>query len=360
MSSSKRRSGVSLLELMVTLPSATVLIGAMAMCITIMMRAKSQDDNLFRSTYDLSKAATQIASDLENAVAHVSSSSAHIEFVVPDRNGDGLPEQMRYEWGGTTSTNANKILWKYNQDPLAVLFDDVGAFELLTNTVTVPNVIPNHLVSDATVLGSINAFPNGVFREQIINANNSIGQYFLPTVTNAGAKWDLGTIRIMARAADANTDGILCVRVMRADITSKLPIVPILSEVRIAESRLGTSYQWLDIPSPISWQTQGTPLCITLSYGGGTGDVARGQFIENGSGMPASANMVTSSDGGVTWTSSGSTRGLRFYAFGLYQGYLGQTDRKFLSSVDLKLGSSRSAPQKIQTSVRLPAVPEYP
>ncbi len=357
MSLSQRRSGVTMLELMVTLPSATVLIGAMAMCITVMMRAKSQDDNLFRSTYDLSKAATQIATDLESAVAHVSSSTTHMEFVVPDRNGDGLPEQMRYEWGGATGANANKILWKYNQEPLAVFFDEVGSFELLTNTVTIPNAVPNHLLPDVTILGSINAFPSCVFREQVINASNSIGQYFVPAVTNAGAKWDLGTIRIMARAADANTDGFLVVRVMRADATSRLPLSPVLSEVRIAEWRLGTSYQWLDIPSPVNWQTQGTPLCITLSYGGGTGDVARVQFIENGTGMPASGNLVTSSDGGVNWTSPGSTRGLRFYAYGFYNS---SPLRTFLSSIELKLGSSRSLPQRIQTSVRLPATPEVP
>ncbi len=355
-----RRSGVTMLELMVTLPSATVLIGAMAMCITIMMRAKSQDDTLFRSTYELSNAATQIASDIESAVSHVSSSTTHMEFVVPDRNGDGLPEQMRYEWGGTTGANANKILWKYNQGPLSVLFDDVGAFELQASTVTVPIAVPNHLLPDVAVLGSINAFSSCVFREQVINANNSIGEYFVPAVTNAAAKWDLGTIRIMARAADANTDGILVVRVMRANATTRLPIAPVLSEVRIAEWRLGTSYQWLDIPSPVSWQTQGTPLCITLSYGGGTGDVGRVQFIENGTGMPSSANLVTSSNGGASWTSSGSARGLRFYAYGLFQGYTGQADRKFLSSIELKLGSSRCIAQKIQTSVRLPAVPEYP
>ena len=359
MNLSRRRAGVSLLELMVTLPTATILIGAMASCITIMMRAKSQDDTLFRSTYDLSNAATQIASDLESAVAHVSSSTTHIEFVVPDRNGDGLPEQMRYEWGGATGANANKILWKYNREPLAVLFDDVGSFDLQTSTVTVPNSVPNHLLPDVTVLGSINALPDCVYREQVINAGNSIGQYFVPAVPNSSANWDLGTIRIMVRAADANTDGILYIRVMRADTTSRLPIAPILSEVRIAESRLGTGYQWLDIPSPISWQAQGTPLCITLGYAGGTGDVARIQYIENGTGMPANASLVKSSNGGASWTSLGSTLGLRFYAYGLFRNYQGQGDRKFLSSIELKLGSSRSIPQQIQTSIRLPSIPEF-
>ena len=356
MSKTRHRAGLSLLELMVTLPTATILIGAMASCITIMMRAKSQDDTLFRSTYDLSNAATQIASDLESAIAYVSSSTTQIEFVVPDRDGDGLPEQMRYEWGGATGGNANKILWKYNQGPLAVLFDDVRNFDLQTTAVSVPSTVPNHLRSDVAVLKSINAFPNGVFREQTINASNPIGQYFIPDVPGTGVKWDLGSIRIMVRAADSNTDGILCIRVMKSDAT-RLPIAPILAEVKIAESHLGTSYQWLDIPiSPISWQTQSTPLCVTLGYGGGTGDVASVQFLENGTGMPANANLVTSSNGGTSWTASAGTQGLRFYAFGFYDGYTGQ--RRFLSSVDLKLGSSRSILQKIETSVRMPALPE--
>ncbi len=359
MNSSKRRSGVTMLELMVTLPTATILVGAMAMTITIMMRAKSQDDMLFRSTYDLSNAATQIASDLESAVAHVSSSTTHIEFVVPDRNGDGLPEQMRYEWGGSTGANANKILWKYNQAPLAVLFDDVGSFNLQNATSSAPATVSNHLRSETAVLKSINAVPSGVFREQVINASNSIGQYFIPEVPGSGIKWDLGSLRIMVRAADANTDGILCIRVMRSDITTKLPVAPILAEVKIAEARLGTGYQWLDIPiSPISWQAQGVPLCVTLGYGGGTGDVARVQYIENGTSMPANASLVTSIDGGTTWAASNLTLGLRFYAYGFYDGYVGR--RSFLSSVDLKLGSSRTITQRIETSVRLPACPEIP
>jgi len=356
---SRRRSGVTMLELIITLPSATVLIGAMAMCITVMMRAKSQDDTLFRSTYDLSNAATQIASDIESAVSHVSSSTTHIEFVVPDRSGDGLPEQMRYEWGGATGENANKILWKYNQEPVSVLFDDVGTFELQKGTVLPPSSVPNHLRSDVAVLKSINAFPSGAFREQVINAGNSIGQYFIPDVPGSGVKWDLGSIRIMVRAADANLDGIVRIRVTASNTATKLPIAPILAEVTIAESRLGKDYQWLDIPiAPITWQTQGVPMCITIGYGGGTGDVARVQFVENGTGMPANANLVNSIDGGTTWIASKGARGLRFYAYGLYDGYSGQ--RSFLSSVDLKLGSSLTTTQKIETSVRLSASPEIP
>jgi hypothetical protein len=355
----KSRAGLTMLELLVSVPAATVLIAAMAMCVTIMMRANSQDETLFRSTYDLANAANQIASDIESAVSIVSSSATHIEFVVPDRDADGLPEQMRYEWGGATGTNAKKVLWKYNQSQLAVLFDDVGAFSLQTNTVLASSAVPNHLIAESAILKSIDAYPSGVFQEQVINAGSNIGEYLVPDVTGASTKWDLGAIRIMVKATDSSTDGVLRIRVMRGDTSTKLPIAPILAEVNIEKGRLGTNYQWLDIPiAPVSWQSAGAPLCVTLSSGGGAGDVASVQFIENGVGMPTNANMVTSSNGGTSWTTSGSTKGLRLYAVGFYDGYVGQ--RKFLSSVDLQMTSSRSTLQIIHTSVRTPNGPEIP
>jgi hypothetical protein len=141
--------------------------------------------------------------------------------------------------------------------------------------------------------------------------------------------------------------------------SSKLPVAPILAEVKISEGKLGRSYQWLDIPiAPVSWQSNGTPMCITLSSAGGTGDVARVQYIENGTGMPTDTNLVTSTDGGGTWTASTSAQGLRFYAYGFFGSYAGQ--RSFLNGIDLKIGSSRNANKRIETSARIIGFPEIP
>jgi hypothetical protein len=359
MSRSERRNGLSLLEMMVTLPTATVLIGAMSMCVTIMMRAKSQDDTLFRGSYDLSTAVTQIASDIESAVSLVSSSATHIEFVVPDRNGDRLPEQMRYEWGGSSGPNANKIFWKYNQNPLAILFDDVGAFQLQTNFTFAPSLVPNHFLTETAVLKSSDAFANGLFLDQVINSTNGIGQYFIPDIPINSNRWDLGSIRLMLCAADANKDGLLRIRITQANSATRIPTSTVLAELQIEEWRLGENYQWIDIPfAPISWQSRGTPLCITLTYAGGTGDVVRAQFVENGVDMPSNANLITSINGGTTWTASGNTRDLRFYAYGFYDGSISR--RKYLTSVDLQLTSSRAGLQRLETSIRLPSGPEIP
>ena len=359
MTRKQSRSGMTMLELVVSIPTATVLIGVMAMCVTVMMRARSQDDMLFDRTYNLSKALNQMASDMKLATSHVSSSASHLEFVVPDRNGDGLPEQMRYEWGGTSGVNANSILWKYNTSPLSILFEDVGQFSLQMNHTVAATAVPNHLRSEVAVLKSLDAYPDGVFREQIINSASHVGQYFIPDVPGLGKRWDLGAIRIMAKAADSNTDGVLQIRVMRGDTLTRQPTATILAEIRIEEWRLGRSYQWLDLPiAPIAWQAQGIPLCLTIGYASGTGDIAKIQFLENGTGMPSNTNLLTSTNGGLSWTASNSSRGLRFYAFGFYDGYTG--NRKFLQSIDLRLGSALATPQRLETSILLQAVPEIP
>ena len=359
MTRKQSRSGMTILELVVSIPTATVLIGAMAMCVTVMMRARSQDDMLFDRTYNLSKALNQMASDIELATSHVSSSATHMEFVVPDRNGDGLPEQMRYEWGGTTGVNANSILWKYNSSPLSILFEDVGQFSLQMNHTVAATAVPNHVRSEVAVLKSLDAYPNGVFREQVINSGSHIGQYFIPDVPGTGNRWDLGAIRIMAKAADSNTDGVLQIRVMRGDTLTRQPTAPILADIKIEEWRLGSSYQWLDLPvAPIAWQAQGIPLCLTIGYASGTGNIAKILFLENGTGMPSNANLLTSTNGGLSWTASNSSRGMRFYAFGFYDGYTG--NRKFLRSIDLRLGSALSTAQRLETSILLQAVPEIP
>lgn len=353
------RRGFTVLELIVSIPTATVLIGAMAMCVTLMMRTRSQDDLRFKGTYNLSKALNQMASDIELATSHVSSSTTHLEFLVPDRNGDELPEQIRYEWGGITGANANQILWKYNTSPLTAVFDDIGAFNVKTIHSAVTSVAPNHLRTEVAVLKAADAFPSSLYREQVVNASNPIGQYFIPDVPATGTRWDMGALRFMVRAADSNTDGILRIRVMRANSTTRLPEAPILADVQIEEWKLGSTYQWLEIPiAPIAWQTRTTPLCITIEAAGGTDDVARVQWLENGTGMPANSNLLTSTNGGATWTASNNSQSLRFYAFGFYDGYTG--NRKFLTQIDLQLRSAKNSLLWLETAIRVGATPEIP
>jgi len=74
--------------------------------------------------------------------------------------------------------------------------------------------------------------------------------------------------------------------------------------------------------------------------------------------MPSSSNLITSNNGGISWTVTTGVAGMRFYAYGFYDGYAG--NRTFLTSVDLRLESSLNTTRKIETSARVNAAPELP
>ena len=350
--SQRARSGISLLELVVSLPATAMLIGCLGLCIGLMMKAKTQDEKLFQTSYQLSETLSRISSDLESATSIAFISTDRVEFTVPDRNNDGLPEQIKYEWTSLT----HSILWSTNNGPQTTLFDDVGLFELTPRSTAVSATVPCHQFSEVAILKKIDAVPACVYKEQVINASNAIGQYFVPDLTVASARWDLGKLRLMVKSAGGSQDGVLRVRVTGSG-TSRTPSSTIHAEINIAESSLGPTYRWLSIPiAPISWQNANTPLCITLSSGGGTGDVAYVQYMECATGMPTNANLLTSTNGGTSWTASNGTRGLRHYAYGFYDGYNG--NRQFLTSIDLRLVSASNNATTTETSIRMLAKPE--
>lgn len=316
------------------------------------MKAKTQDEKLFQTGYQLTETMSRISSDLESATSIAFISSDQVEFTVPDRNNDGLPEQIKYEWASSTSS----LLWSTNNGPQTALFDDVGLFELTPRSTAVSATVPCHQFSEVAILKRIDAVPGCVYKEQVINASNAIGQYFIPDLGFGSPRWDLGKLRLMVKSAGGSQDGVLRVRVTDSS-GSLTPSNTILSETNIAESSLGTTYRWLSIPiAPISWQNANPPLCITLSSGGGTGDVAYVQYMECTTGMPTNANLITSTNGGTSWTASNGTRGLRHYAYGFYDGYNG--NRQFLTSIDLRLVSASNNSTTTETSIRMLAKPE--
>lgn len=349
---SRARSGISLLELVVSLPSTAMLIGCLGLCIGLMMKAKTQDENLFQTSYQLTETQSRISSDLESATSIAFISPTRVEFTVPDRNNDGLPEQIKYEFASSTSS----VLWSTNNGPQTALFDDVSLFELTPRSTVVSATVPCHQFSEVAILKRIDALPGSVYKEQVINASKAIGQYLVPDLSVANARWDFGKLRLMVKSAGVSQDGVLRVRVTGSN-ASLTPSSTIHTEINIAESSLGPTYRWLSIPiAPISWQDANNPLCITLSSGGGTGDVAYVQYLECTTGMPTNANLLTSSNGGSSWTASNGTKGLRHYAYGFYDDYNGR--RQFLTSINLRLVSASNKSTTTETSIRILAKPE--
>jgi hypothetical protein len=63
-----------------------------------------------------------MAAELQYATAINQRSATLIEFTVPDRSGDGVPETIRYEWSGVPAIPLTDSTTR--RAPVAVLADD--------------------------------------------------------------------------------------------------------------------------------------------------------------------------------------------------------------------------------------------
>ena len=346
--------GFSTLELLVSLPGSIILMGSVGFCLHAMLKAKTHEEANFREVHGVNDAMLQMTSDLEAAQSIVSFSSTHLEVCVPDRNGDKLPEQIRYEWGGASGPNANTLLWKINGSSLLPRFAGIGGLNLQYQWLTA-GAIPNHHLSDYAILNDVDTSPEGIFSEVSLDQNRGVGFTFRPDRSTSG--WELGGLRLMLRRATEDSNGKLRIDIRAAD-SNRLPTGGIFDRVELAQSDLSSEYQWLDIPlAPVYRSSSNDRLCVLLYTTGGNGMIAHIQCLDNATLSSQPPTMLTSSNRGNTWQTT-ANRLPRFFAFGYAAAY-GNT-RRLLTAVDLQLSAAQTPSIIHSARVRVRATPEVP
>ena len=129
-----QRRGLSLVELLVAMAmSATVLGGAVA-AIGLSGRTFQSAANGIRSSGTVD-ALAQMSSDVQIALSITERTSTAMTFWVPDRTGDGAPEQIRYAWGGTAG---DPITYSMNGATPVEIVPEANVFllEYVTTTMT--------------------------------------------------------------------------------------------------------------------------------------------------------------------------------------------------------------------------------
>ena len=115
------------MELLVATASATVLMAGLASAIYVANRALHDEALPVSANRQASAALRQILIDLEHALAFSERSSTAVTFTAPDRNGDAVPETIRYAWSGSPG---DPLTYEYNGSPPAKIAEDVQAFDL--------------------------------------------------------------------------------------------------------------------------------------------------------------------------------------------------------------------------------------
>ena len=116
-----------MVEVILSVVIVSIILGALVSTLMITQRGLAGSTNVARDASRGRDATDVILLDLSLAISFSERTSTAVTFLVPDRDGDGQPETIRYAWSGVTG---DPLMRQVNGGAVAVLVDDVHGFSL--------------------------------------------------------------------------------------------------------------------------------------------------------------------------------------------------------------------------------------
>ena len=136
------RQAFSLIEIAIALASSTILVAGLTASLYISSQALTVDANSSQQTRLAAILLHDLTTDLNQAIAFTERTTTAFTFTVPDRNGDNVPETIRYAWGGYPG---DPLTYQYNGGTPVEIATDVQTFSatallrtMLAETVSLP------------------------------------------------------------------------------------------------------------------------------------------------------------------------------------------------------------------------------
>ncbi len=147
---SRSRAGYTLIEMIVSISSASILMAGMGSAVFLSTEAFNASEMPVAQRVDAAQVQRQILDDLRYASSFSARTANAVTFTVPDRTGDGRPETLRYAWSGTAG---DPLTYSLNGSSPLTLLGSVNSLSLSfrTQTLNAP-IIPDDDKTLATIL----------------------------------------------------------------------------------------------------------------------------------------------------------------------------------------------------------------
>lgn len=257
----------------------------------------------------------QIASELSLALAFSVRSDTVVAFTVPDRNGDGQPESIRYEWSGTAG---DPLTRQYNGGTQATIAENVHHFSLSYLLKTVPASSWEPLQeSEEVILIYHDDVTGGTLQEQAISSTQWCAQYVKPELPDNAETWKITRVQIRAKTSAA-ADGVFTIQIRTVGAQRK-PTTTVLAETTVNESSLAAAFDWVSVDiGPLEDLGVGSGYSLVVKYVSGDGEVATVEYEQDGTPMTPRSHWMTTTDAGVTWSDRENPKDMRFFIHGTY------------------------------------------
>jgi type II secretory pathway component PulJ len=122
-----KAGGFTLIELVMGLAMTTVLLGAMVVTVSIAARSIDPSAGPAGRSVQAAGVLEQMEADLALALGFTEQTASAATFTVPDRNGDGQPETIRYYWLGAAD---GRLMKQVNGGTAVAIAQNVQQFNL--------------------------------------------------------------------------------------------------------------------------------------------------------------------------------------------------------------------------------------
>ena len=235
--------GMTLVELVASASILSVVVLAMGSSVLIATRAA--EISAAGQTSSASDLTGRIAADLQTAMAFTERTATAATFTVPDRDGDGRPETLRYAWSGM---DGDPLTLAYNGGLAVAIAEDVRGFDLsyLLRTVPAAGPLPPQESEEMVLISHIDVPGAGTLNEYQLSDRKWAGAYFIPDLPPNAISWKITRVQFLVRQAGGGENDIL-VQIRSAD-TDKLPTGAILETQALPASSLPTDWTWTEVP----------------------------------------------------------------------------------------------------------------
>lgn len=303
------------------------------------------------STITAAQALEPLVAELQYAASVNNRSATMIEFTVADRDGNDVPETIRYQWSGTPGDPLTRTC---NAGPAVPVLADVREFALSYDLSMTSTEIPQTNESAETVLMSYNSL---LYQDSYpIKGGEWYGQYFFPTLPVDAVSWKVTRVQLHARADGAQL-GEARIQ-LQLPTAGKLPSGVVLEEETIVESSLLWVFAEQEFAfSEVSGLSPQQGLCIVVKW---ISDAVACRLlgVER---YASSANrfLLKSTSQGLTW-SAPAGESLIFTVYGRVTtaGTPQIQTTYYLDAVGIRLRTGSDTQATIQTAVRMPNRPE--
>ena len=201
-----RRAAFTLLEVVVSCAIVSIVLLATQSVIVLLVKTVPDGKTGPSARLAAARSLDLMANDLRWATAITNDSAKAITFTVPDRDGDGVAETIRYVWSGTSG---DCLYRQINGGASISIANGVRTFSLTYDTGTVSVPSGTTTTSAETLLASFTGNGTASMSTTSLNSTTGVGEYLVPTLPSGAISW--GVTRVLVYAQGIQTPNqVIC------------------------------------------------------------------------------------------------------------------------------------------------------